>query len=382
MKAAASVSDYRALARARLPHFLFEYLDGGSYAEVTLKRNVADLEAVALRQRVLRDVSAIDLSTELFGERWAMPVGLGPIGLSGLYARRGEVQAGKAAAAAGVPFSLSTLSACSIGEVAEKAGPGFWFQLYIVKDRAFVADMIARAKEAGCGAILLTVDLAVPGTRYRDYRAGLSGTPGGGGGSRRLAQVLRRPAWAWDVAIHGKPLTLGNLEPLLGSGAALQDLMGWVSSNFDASIGWKDVEWVREQWKGPLLIKGILDPDDALQAAASGVDGIVVSKHGGRHRDGVSSTARALPRVAEAVGGKVPILVDGGVRSGLDVVRMLALGADFVMLGRAWAYALAAAGQQGVEHVLRLIDAEMRVALALTGHRSIAEVGSETLDRN
>ena len=382
MKAAASVSDYRALARARLPHFLFEYLDGGSYAEVTLKRNVADLEAVALRQRVLRDVSAIDLSTELFGERWAMPVGLGPIGLSGLYARRGEVQAGKAAAAAGVPFSLSTLSACSIGEVAEKAGPGFWFQLYIVKDRAFVADMIARAKEAGCGAILLTVDLAVPGTRYRDFRAGLSGTPGGGGGSRRLAQVLRRPAWAWDVAIHGKPLTLGNLEPLLGSGAALQDLMGWVSSNFDASIGWKDVEWVREQWKGPLLIKGILEPDDALQAAASGVDGIVVSNHGGRQLDGVSSTARALPRVAEAVGGKVPILVDGGVRSGLDVVRMLALGADFVMLGRAWAYALAAAGQQGVEHVLRLIDAEMRVALALTGHRSIAEVGSETLDRN
>ena len=382
MKAAASVSDYRALARARLPHFLFEYLDGGSYAEVTLKRNVADLEAVALRQRVLRDVSAIDLSTELFGERWAMPVGLGPIGLSGLYARRGEVQAGKAAAAAGVPFSLSTLSACSIGEVAEKAGPGFWFQLYIVKDRAFVADMIARAKEAGCGAILLTVDLAVPGTRYRDYRAGLSGTPGGGGGSRRLAQVLRRPAWAWDVAIHGKPLTLGNLEPLLGSGAALQDLMGWVSSNFDASIGWKDVEWVREQWKGPLLIKGFLDPDDALQAAASGVDGLVVSNHGGRQLDGVSSTARALPRVTEAVGGKVPILVDGGVRSGLDVVRMLALGADFVMLGRAWAYALAAAGQQGVEHVLRLIDAEMRVALALTGHRSIAEVGSETLDRN
>ena len=381
MKAAASVSDYRALARARLPHFLFEYLDGGSYAEVTLKRNVADLEAVALRQRVLRDVSAIDLSTELFGERWAMPVGLGPIGLSGLYARRGEVQAGKAAAAAGVPFSLSTLSACSIGEVAEKAGPGFWFQLYIVKDRAFVADMIARAKEAGCGAILLTVDLAVPGTRYRDYRAGLSGTPGGGGGSRRLAQVLRRPAWAWDVAIHGKPLTLGNLEPLLGSGAALQDLMGWVSSNFDASIGWKDVEWVREQWKGPLLIKGILDPDDALQAAASGVDGIVVSNHGGRQLDGVSSTARALPRVAEAVGGKVPVLVDGGVRSGLDVVRMLALGADFVLLGRAWAYALAAAGQQGVAHVLKLVDAEMRVAMALTGTTRVSEIGAETLDR-
>jgi L-lactate dehydrogenase (cytochrome) len=382
VKGAASVSDYRALARARLPHFLFEYLDGGSYAEVTLKRNVADLEAIALRQRVLRDVSNIDLSAELFGKRWAMPVGLGPIGLSGLYARRGEVQAAKAAAAAGVPFSLSTLSACSIGEVAEKAGPGFWFQLYIVKDRGFVADMIARAREAGCGAILLTVDLAVPGTRYRDYRAGLSSAPGAGGGSRRISQVLQRPGWAWDVAVRGRPLTMGNLEPLLGSDAALQDLMGWVSANFDASVSWKDVEWVRDQWKGPLLIKGILDPDDARQAAASGVDGIIVSNHGGRQLDGVSSTARALPRVAEAVGGKVPVLVDGGVRSGLDVVRMLALGADFVLLGRAWAYALAAAGQQGVAHVLKLVDAEMRVAMALTGHTSIAEIGSETLDRS
>ena len=230
---AACVSDYRALAKARLPHFLFEYLDGGSYAEVTLGRNVADLEAVALRQRVLRDVSNIDLSAELFGNRWAMPVGLGPIGLSGLYARRGEVQAAKAAAAAKIPFSLSTLSGCSIAEVAKDAGRGFWFQLYIVKDRAFVADMIARAKEAGCGAILLTVDLAVPGTRYRDYRAGLSSTPGSSGSSQRMAQVLRRPAWAWDVGVKGRPHTLGNLEPLLGSGAALEDLMGWVSANFD-----------------------------------------------------------------------------------------------------------------------------------------------------
>ena len=382
MKGAASVSDYRALARARLPHFLFEYLDGGSYAEVTLKRNIADLEAVALRQRVLRDVSGIDLSAALFGERWAMPVGLGPIGLSGLYARRGEVQAAKAAAAAGIPFSLSTLSGCSIGEVAQKAGPGFWFQLYIVKDRGFVADMIARAKEARCGAILLTVDLAVPGTRYRDYRAGMSSTPGSGGGSRRVAQVLRRPAWAWDVAVHGRPLTLGNLEPLLGSGAALQDLMGWVGSNFDASVGWKEVEWVRSQWDGPLVIKGVLDPDDAREAVESGADGIVVSNHGGRQLDGVSSTARALPRVAEAVAGRMPVLVDGGVRSGLDVVRMLALGADFVLIGRAWAYALAAAGQQGVAHVLRLMDAEMRVAMALTGTTRIAGLGVDALDRD
>ena len=373
---AASVSDYRALAKARLPHFLFEYLDGGSYDEVTLRRNVSDLQAVALRQRVLRDVSAIDLSTELFGQKWSMPVGLGPVGLSGLYARRGEVQAAKAADVAGVPFSLSTLSACPIGEVA-RAAP-LWFQLYIVKDRGFVSAMIEQAKEAGAGALLLTVDLAVPGTRYRDYRSGLSGSIGS---RNRMGQVLQRPGWAWDVGLHGRPHTLANIEPMVGAGAALQDLMGWVSSNFDASVTWKDVESVRSQWDGPLVIKGILDPEDARAAAGSGADGIVVSNHGGRQLDGALSSARALPSVAEAVGGKMPILVDGGVRSGLDVVRMLALGADFVLLGRAWAYALAGAGQAGVAHILKLIDAEMRVAMALTGCMSVSEIDASLIDR-
>ena len=375
---AASVSDYRALAKARLPHFLFEYLDGGSYDEVTLRRNVEDLQAVALKQRVLRDVSAIDLSTELFGKRLDLPVGLGPVGLSGLYARRGEVQAAKAAAAAGVPFTLSTLSACSIGEVA-RAAP-LWFQLYIVKDRGFVSDMIARAKEAGCGALLLTVDLAVPGTRYRDYRAGLSGSLRGP--ASRAVQVVRRPDWAWDVAVRGRPLTMGNLEPLLGSGAALADLMGWVAMNFDASVTWKDVQWVRSQWEGPLIIKGILDPDDARGAVDNGADAIVVSNHGGRQLDGVLSSARALPAIANAVAGRMPILSDGGVRSGLDVVRMLALGADFVLLGRAWAYALAARGEAGVAHVLKLIDAEMRVAMALTGCTKIDQLNEQILERS
>jgi len=374
---AASVSDFRALAKARLPHFLFEYLDGGSYDEVTLRRNIEDLQSVDLKQRVLRHVSSIDVSTALFGKIWSMPVGLGPVGLSGLYARRGEVQAAKAAAAAGVPFVLSTLSACSIGEVA-RAAP-LWFQLYIVKDRGFVSDMIARAKDAGCGALLLTVDLAVPGTRYRDYRAGLSGSLHGPGS--RMWQVLQRPGWAWDVAVRGRPMTMGNLEPLLGSGAALADLMGWVGRNFDASVTWKDVEWVRSQWGGPLVIKGILDPDDARAAAASGVDGIVVSNHGGRQLDGALSSARALPAIADAVAGRMPILVDGGVRSGLDVVRMLALGADFVLIGRAWAYALAGGGGEGVAHILQLIEAEMRVAMALTGCTKISEIGGDTLER-
>lgn len=374
---AASIIDYRALAKARLPHFLFEYLDGGSYDEVTLHRNVEDLHSVALKQRVLRDVSSIDLSAEVFNQRFSMPVGLGPVGLSGLYARRGEVQAARAAAAAGVPFSLSTLSACSIGEV-QHAAP-FWFQLYIVKDRGFVRDMIARAKDAGCGALLLTVDLPVPGTRYRDYRAGLSGSLRGPLG--RALQVLQRPRWAWDVALRGRPMTMGNLEPLLGSGAALSDLMGWVGKNFDASVTWRDVEWVRSQWKGPLIIKGILDPDDARTSTDCGADGIIVSNHGGRQLDGALSSARALPPIADAVGGRVAVLADGGLRSGLDVVRMLALGADFVLLGRAWAYALAASGEAGVSHVLKLIEAEMRVAMALTACTKISELGPEILER-
>jgi len=370
---AANVSDYRALARARLPHFLFEYLDGGSYDERTLHRNVEDLQTIALRQRVLRDVSDVDLGCELFGQPYAMPVGLGPVGLAGLYARRGEVQAARAAAQAGVPFALSTVGACSLREVAA-AGHVPWFQLYFVKDRGFVASLIETAKEVGCGALVLTADLAVPGSRYRDARAA-------GGGVRRMVQLAARPQWLWDVGLHGRPHSLGNLEPIVGRRAPLSDFQAWIHANFDPSVSWKDVEWVRRQWDGPLIIKGILDPDDARAAAGSGADAIVVSNHGGRQLDGVLSTARALPRVAEAVGGGMRVLADGGVRSGLDVVRMLSLGADFVLLGRAWAYALAAAGGAGVAHVLRLIEAEMRVAMALTGTTRIDELGSETLDR-
>jgi L-lactate dehydrogenase (cytochrome) len=373
VRGAASVTDYRAFAKARLPHFLFEYLDGGSYAEATLRRNVADLEAVALRQRVLRDVSDIDLSAELFGRKWAMPVGLGPVGLAGLYARRGEVQAAKAAAKANVPMALSTVSGCSLREV---AGSGHvpWYQLYFVKDRGFVADMVERAEAEGCEALILTVDLAVPGSRYRDYRAA-------GDGPRRMAQLLARPEWLWDVGIRGRPISLGNLEPIVGRKAPLSDFQAWIHSNFDPSVSWKDVEWLRGRWEGPLIVKGILDADDARQAVQAGADAIVVSNHGGRQLDGVVSTASALPRVAEAIAGKLPVLVDGGVRSGLDVVRMLALGADFVLLGRAWAYALAATGGAGVAHVLEIIEAEMRVAMALTGHVRVDEVGEETLDR-
>jgi L-lactate dehydrogenase (cytochrome) len=371
---AASVSDYRALAKARLPHFLFEYLDGGSYDEQTLRRNVEDLRSIALRQRVLRDVSAIDLTAELFGQRWALPVGLGPVGLAGLYARRGEVQAARAAAAAKVPFTLSTVGGCSLREVAA-TGHVPWYQLYFVKDRGFVAGMIERAGEAGCGALVLTVDLAVPGSRYRDARAA-------GSGLRRNAELLARPGWLWDVGLRGRPHSLGNLEEIVGANAPLADFQAWIQANFDPSVTWRDVAWVRKQWAGPLVIKGLLDPEDAREAAASGADAIVVSNHGGRQLDGALSSARALPRVADAVAGKMRILADGGVRSGLDVVRMLALGADFVLLGRAWAYALAARGGAGVTHVLSLIEAEMRVAMALTGCTTVSQLDANTIDRD
>lgn len=376
MRKAANVNDYREYARDRLPHFLFEYLDGGSYDEVTLAANRHDLRAVKLRQRVLRDVSVLDLSTELFGQKWSLPVGLCPIGLAGMYARRGEVQAARAAREAGIPFTLSSLSVCPVREVARELRAPFWLQLYIIKDRGFVRDLLAQASEAKCSALLLTVDLPVSGSRYRDLRSGLSG----GTRLQRAAQAVARPRWAWDVGLLGRPHSLGNLEPVLGRNTGLEDYFGWIGANFDASITWDDIAWVREHWDGPLVIKGILEPDDARMAVARGVDGIVVSNHGGRQLDGVSSTARALPSIAEAVGGQLPVLVDGGVRSGLDVVRMLALGADFVLLGRAWAYALASRGEAGVAHVLKLIEAEMRVAMALTGCTTISGINTEIID--
>jgi L-lactate dehydrogenase (cytochrome) len=371
---AASVSDFRELARRRLPHFLFEYIDGGSYAEVTLRRNVADLEAVALRQRVLRDMSSLDLTTSLFGQKLAMPVALAPIGLAGMNARRGECQAVRAADKAGIPFTLSTVSACALSEVAAAATQPFWFQLYMIRDRAFMRDLMAQAVEAKCSALVFTVDMPVPGSRYRDYHSGLAGAPGLKGALRRTIQSAMKPDWAWDVGVRGRPHALGNVAPVLKGKTGIEDFFAWMRDNFDNSINWRDLDFIRSEWKGPLIIKGLLDPEDAKEAAAIGADGIIVSNHGGRQLDGVLSTARALPPIADAVGDRLTVLADGGVRSGLDVVRMLALGAKGVLLGRAWVFALAARGQVGVEQMLAMIEAEMRVAMTLTGMKSIDEI--------
>jgi len=371
-----STTDFREAARRKLPRFLFDYIDGGAYAERTLQRNVSDLADIALRQRVLKDVSGGDPSTTLFGVKQALPVALAPVGLTGMYARRGEVQAARAAAKKGVPFCLSTVSVCDVDEVSQASSAPIWFQLYVLRDRAFMRDLLVRAREAGATALVFTVDMPVPGARYRDAHSGMSGP---NAAARRMIQAMFKPQWAWDVGVMGRPHTLGNVAPVLGKNSGLEDFMGWLGANFDPSIQWKDLEWIRDLWKGPLIIKGVLDPEDAQAAADIGADGVVVSNHGGRQLDGVLSSARALPAIAEAVGDKLTVLADSGVRSGLDVVRMLALGAKGVRLGRAAVYALAAGGEAGVAQLLDLIEKEMRVAMALTGVRDVASIDRSVL---
>jgi len=376
---AAAPQDYRELARRRLPHFLFEYIDGGANEEVTLRRNSADLESVALRQRVLKDVSQIELSTELFGHTFAMPVGLAPIGLAGMNARRGETQAVRAAEAAGIPFCLSTVSACSLEEVAKAAAGPFWFQLYMIRDRGFMRELLQRARAVNCSVLVFTVDMPLPGSRYRDYRSGLAGAPGLHGQLRRVWQAARKPRWAWDVGVCGRPHTLGNVAPVLGPNSGLEDFFAWMSGNFDPTVTWRDLDFIRSEWDRPLVIKGILDIEDARAARDCGADGVVVSNHGGRQLDGVPSTVQALPQIANEVGDALAVLADGGVRSGLDVVRFLTLGARAVLLGRAWVYALAARGQSGVEHLLSLVSNEMRVAMALTGNTRVDDIRRNSL---
>jgi L-lactate dehydrogenase (cytochrome) len=269
---------------------------------------------------------------------------------------------------------LSTVSACDLGEVARGTTQPFWFQLYMIRDRGFMRELLAKASDAQCSALVFTVDMPVPGTRYRDYRSGLAGAPGLPGAFRRFFQAAIRPDWAWDVGVRGRPHHLGNVAPVLGKNTGLEDFFAWMRNNFDPTVTWQDLEFIRSEWRAPLIIKGILDVDDARAAAELGADGIVVSNHGGRQLDGVLSSARALPPIAEAVGDRLTVLADGGVRSGLDVVRLLALGARGVLLGRIWAYALAARGQAGVAHMLKLVEAEMRVAMALTGCTSISNI--------
>jgi L-lactate dehydrogenase (cytochrome) len=380
--APATATDYRGLARRRLPRQLFDYVDGGADEEATMRANVVDLAAVLLRQVVMRDVSVRDPSVVVLGQRLALPIVLAPIGLAGMLARRAEVQAARAAERAGVPFVESTVSICGVEEVADATKSPPWFQLYVMRDRDYAEDLMARAQAVGSPVLILTIDLAVVGARHRDTRNAVVGDPGAWASVRRALDLMSHPRWIADVALGGRPLTFGNLEKAVPGAQSPAAFRHWVDAQFDPSVTWEDVAWVRENWPGGLLVKGVLDPEDARRAADAGVDGIVVSNHGGRQLDSVPSTARALPDVADAVGAEVEVLADGGVRSGLDVVKMVALGARAVLVGRPWVWAVAARGEAGVRHVLDVMRADIDTALGLTGHTTIAAVDRSALYRS
>lgn len=361
-----SFQDFRREARRRLPRVLFDYVDGGSYGEETLARNRADFAAIEIAPRIMVDVSLPDSRVELLGQSLSLPLVLAPVGFAGMYARRGEVQAARAARAAGVPFTLSTLSICSIEEVAEGAGIPPWFQLYVIRDRGYVAELLARAKAAGCPVLVLTADLQVPGTRYRDVRSGMTRRPGVAGYLARAAEGLSKADWSLSVFARGRPHRFGNLDGVLPESVSFPEAWAWIAENFDPSLNWTDLDFIRQHWDGPILLKGVMTPRDARLALDHGVSGIVVSNHGGRQLDGAPSSISVLPAIGEAADGQMAVLLDSGIRSGLDILKALDRGADAVMAGRHWAFALAAGGEAGVAKMLSLYKNELQVAQALS----------------
>lgn len=372
--------DYRRLAEKRLPRFLFDYIDGGANDELTMAANLEDFTSIRLRQRVMRDVSNVDTSTTLAGRKAAMPLALAPVGMAGMFSRRGEVIGLRAADHHGIPFSLSTLGVCTMEELRAASPSPFWFQLYMMRDRAAVQRLLGRARENGCDTLLFTVDLPMPGLRHRDVRNGMIGRTTLKARLGKLRQLLTRPGWIRDVGLLGKPHTIGNLSDVVPDPTDLNAYKTWIDTQFDPSVTWTDIEWLRRIWDGKLYIKGVLEPDDARDAANVGADGVVVSNHGGRQLDGVASSIAKLPGVTAAVGDKVEVLLDGGVRSGVDVLKAVALGARGVLIGRPWVWAAAGAGQQGLVDLLETFRRELQVAMALAGVSRIADVGPELID--
>jgi L-lactate dehydrogenase (cytochrome) len=376
LRNAMCIEDLRRIARRNVPGVFFEYMEAGSYSEHTRDANVEDMRAIKLRQRVLVDVSQRKLSTTVLGEQLAIPLALAPTGLAGMQYADGEILACRAAHAAGIQFCQSTMSICSIEDIAGAVQKPFWFQLYVMRDRGFVKALIERAAAAKCSALFLTVDLPVNGQRHVDIRNGLSVPPRIT--ARTVFDVLRRPAWAWRI-LHGKRRTFANIEGHLPGFGGIT-LAEWTQQQFDQTVSWKDVDWIRSIWPGKLVLKGILDPEDAREALKTGADGIVVSNHGGRQLDGAPSTIAALPKVAEAIGGQKEILLDSGVRTGQDIFRALALGANACMIGRPFLYGLGAGGEAGVAQAIDIFRRELDTTMVLAGiddvkkidHRAIA----------
>src|ERR1700675_1055019 len=371
-----SIEDLRNIARRRVPRAIFDYADGGSYAERTLRANAADLDAISFRPRVMVDVCEVNLGTTPVGCAASMPLAIGPTGLAGLFHADGEILGARAAAAFGIPFCLSTMSICSIEDVRAATKQPFWFQQYLMKDRGFNQELIDRAAAAQCSALMLTLDLQVLGERRRDPRNGLTIPPRLT--LRNALDVATKPAWALKV-LFGKRRTFGNLAGRIGGSSGIRTLSEWTATQFDASANWRDVEWVRSRWPGKLILKGVLDAEDARLGVAAGADAIVVSNHGGRQLDGAPSTISVLPGIAAAIDGRCEVLFDGGIRSGQDIAKALAQGARGVLIGRSFLYALAAAGEAGVTKAIEIMRNELRVTLALTGTSTVGAVGPHIL---
>jgi L-lactate dehydrogenase (cytochrome) len=376
LKEATSIEDLREIHKRRVPRAFFEYCDRGSYTEQTLRANSADLQKIEFRQRVMVDISARNVETTILGEKVSMPLAIAPTGLTGMQHGDGEMLGARAAEKEGIPFCLSTMSICSIEDVKSATTKPFWFQLYVMKDRGFTKALVERAIAARCSALVLTLDLTVQGQRHRDIKNGLSVPP-----KIKLANVLdvmTKPAWAMGV-LRGKRKTFGNLDGWLPDMKGVKSLSQWIGGQFDASLNWKDVEWIRSIWPGKLILKGILDVEDAKTAAGVGAEAIVVSNHGGRQLDGAPSSISVLPGIAEAVRDKTEVLFDGGIRSGQDVLRAIALGARACLIGKAFLYGLGAGGEEGVRKVIEIIRKEMEVTMVLTGRRNLAEVDRTVL---
>jgi L-lactate dehydrogenase (cytochrome) len=390
LKYAMCIEDLRRMALRNVPRVFTDYMEAGSYSEHTRDANVADMRAIKLRQRVLVDMSKRNLSTTVLGEQLAMPLALAPTGLAGMQYADGEILACRAAHTAGIQYCQSTMSICSIEDIGAAVSKPWWFQLYVMRDRGFVKALIERAEKAGCSALFLTVDLPVNGQRHIDMRNGLSVPPRLT--ARTVFDVMMRPTWAWRI-LNGKRKTFANVDGHLpgGNGFGGQTLAEWTHSQFDVTVTWKDVEWIRSIWPRKLVLKGILDPEDAREALKTGADGVVVSNHGGRQLDGAPSTIAALPKVADAIGGQKEILIDSGIRTGQDIFRALALGANACMIGRAFLYGLGAAGEAGVARAISILRGELDTTMILAGiddvkkidHRAIAsELPGEFRERN
>ncbi len=372
--------DYRRLAERRLPRFLFDYIDGGCNQEQTMADNCSDFARIALKQRVMVNVESVSTQTTLLGQEATMPLMLAPVGMAGMMAQRGEVQAALAAEKAKVPYTLSTMGVCTLEEIHNHVTKPIWFQLYMLRDRGAVETLLHKALNNGCNTLVFTVDLPVPGARHRDIRNGMIGkvTPKVAVG--KAWQLLTRPQWVYNVGIKGKPHGIGNLRELVPNPDSLNDTKDWIDDQFDPSVTWKDIEWLRQIWPGKLIIKGVMEADDALAAVDAGADALVVSNHGGRQLDGVASSIRKLPEVAQAVGSQTEVYVDGGIRDGVDVFKALALGAKGVMIGRPWIWAAAGAGEQGVYDLLQVFQFELETAMKLAGVVSLDQINADVLD--